>query len=370
MSSKKKNRLKVKQRAAKQRQRKIGFRSAELSEGEREMTGTTSYKKGCTHNAVTTVWTIGKGKIIAGSRAQMEAFSGHVDLHLNLCGQELKAPFTLNRWALTQLPRKLFPNLRRVNSPEIRIDWPDGGVPKVGKNFWEDIVKYVYKGEKIVGIFCIGGHGRTGTALASIAAVSGVKGDIVEQIRKNYCMDAVESDSQIAYLKELGCTTECKPSRSYGSATSGGWSGGSSWQGGQYDDFLSKSKETKTGKDEGKSSYRYMTGNIYIDAIIRAHKVNLPQEDAQKIMKKLKEVGSVEMINLVCAKGLNGYNNRFPIMTDAAHLPKIVREYLEDEAKAVAEGKPSKSAAGEASDLVSVVDASLVGLKPPTEAGN
>lgn len=46
---------------------------------------------------------------------------------------------------------------------------------------------------------CIGGHGRTGTFLAALAALSGEK-DAIEYVRAHYCDKAVETPEQVDFL--------------------------------------------------------------------------------------------------------------------------------------------------------------------------
>lgn len=55
-------------------------------------------------------------------------------------------------------------------------------------------------------IGCMGGHGRTGLVLASIAASLGEK-DAIPWVRKHHCKKAVESREQVAFLvKHFGVT--------------------------------------------------------------------------------------------------------------------------------------------------------------------
>jgi protein-tyrosine phosphatase len=52
-----------------------------------------------------------------------------------------------------------------------------------------------------VEVGCLGGHGRTGTALACLAVLSGHSpGDAVNWVRANYCSDAVETPEQEAFV--------------------------------------------------------------------------------------------------------------------------------------------------------------------------
>lgn len=91
-------------------------------------------------------------------------------------------------------------------APTITIEWPDYGAPPVNAGFWSklnDLCKAtdIHK----VLFYCVGGHGRTGTALSSVLVeVCGTTPkDAVKYVRDNYCKEAVESESQVEYLMEL-----------------------------------------------------------------------------------------------------------------------------------------------------------------------
>jgi len=78
----------------------------------------------------------------------------------------------------------------------------------VSKEWWKSLVNAI-KGlseEGDIGIYCYGGHGRTGTALSILASLSGnvpEKEDAVDWVRRNYCPEAVESWVQIDYIKQV-----------------------------------------------------------------------------------------------------------------------------------------------------------------------
>ncbi len=53
-------------------------------------------------------------------------------------------------------------------------------------------------------IGCLGGHGRTGTALACLAALAGhPAAAAVAWVRSSYCPQAVETPSQEAFIAAL-----------------------------------------------------------------------------------------------------------------------------------------------------------------------
>ena len=55
-----------------------------------------------------------------------------------------------------------------------------------------------------VEIGCLGGHGRTGTALACLAVLTGTAPDeAVAWVRRRYCDHAVETDAQRAFVERF-----------------------------------------------------------------------------------------------------------------------------------------------------------------------
>jgi hypothetical protein len=83
--------------------------------------------------------------------------------------------------------------------PHEHLDWPDFGVPEdpdLLRRALTDLLDRAREGA-LVEIGCLGGHGRTGTALACVAVLTGTPADeAVAWVRANYCYKAVETDSQ------------------------------------------------------------------------------------------------------------------------------------------------------------------------------
>jgi len=105
----------------------------------------------------------------------------------------------------------------------IRIDLfiRDGGAPYLPAAFYWDLLKDITdyaKSQDAVEInvlaACQGGHGRTGTILATIAGLTGVStGDPVEWLRGIYCKKAVETEEQIEYIANTtGLEVKAEPS--------------------------------------------------------------------------------------------------------------------------------------------------------------
>jgi hypothetical protein len=84
------------------------------------------------------------------------------------------------------------------------IDWPDYGAPPFRYGFTRSVHKHCVKqGIKEVVVYCVGGHGRTGTYLSSLLIeVQGLSyTDAVNFVRGAHCKKAVESKAQEAWLK-------------------------------------------------------------------------------------------------------------------------------------------------------------------------
>lgn len=97
-------------------------------------------------------------------------------------------------------------NLESINTPRIRIEWKDGGVPYLDREVWDKILLTIKAQKKDVLVSCIGGHGRTGTALAILAALSGAckeDEDPIEFVRDIYCKYAVEKKIQCEYVEDI-----------------------------------------------------------------------------------------------------------------------------------------------------------------------
>jgi hypothetical protein len=90
--------------------------------------------------------------------------------------------------------------------PHEHVDWPDFGVPADVDALLEALRRAAgraQRGERVE-IGCLGGHGRTGTALACLAILAGVPpAGAVAWVRTTYCVQAVETDEQRALVAGL-----------------------------------------------------------------------------------------------------------------------------------------------------------------------
>jgi hypothetical protein len=90
--------------------------------------------------------------------------------------------------------------------PHNHVDWPDFGVPMDGDALRVallDLLDRARRGESVE-MGCLGGHGRTGTALACLAVLTGTPaGEAVAWVRANYCKKAVETDEQESLVRHF-----------------------------------------------------------------------------------------------------------------------------------------------------------------------
>jgi len=90
--------------------------------------------------------------------------------------------------------------------PAEHLDWPDFGVPKQHAladasihRAWDEARK-----GKNVEVACVGGHGRTGTVLACMAVLAGIRPeDAVTWVRERYCERAVQEPAQAYWVERF-----------------------------------------------------------------------------------------------------------------------------------------------------------------------
>lgn len=90
--------------------------------------------------------------------------------------------------------------------PHDHLDWPDFGVPESAAPAiaaLRSVLDRARAGERVE-VGCIGGHGRTGTALACLAILSGHPArNAVDWVRTAYCANAVETPEQETFIAQF-----------------------------------------------------------------------------------------------------------------------------------------------------------------------
>src|SRR5439155_25781950 len=88
----------------------------------------------------------------------------------------------------------------------VRIAWPDFKLPPVDARFFVDVARWL--ANRPVLCVCMGGHGRSGTAAASLLAAYGVGGnEAITQVRAKHCRSAIESKAQEGFVRLVA---DCK----------------------------------------------------------------------------------------------------------------------------------------------------------------
>jgi Protein-tyrosine phosphatase len=87
--------------------------------------------------------------------------------------------------------------------PHSHLTWPDMGVPADGDAAaaaLRDLLARARAGQNVE-LGCIGGHGRTGTALACLAVLTGLDpSEAVRWVRASYCPQAIENVPQEVFV--------------------------------------------------------------------------------------------------------------------------------------------------------------------------
>jgi protein-tyrosine phosphatase len=90
----------------------------------------------------------------------------------------------------------------------VTVDWPDFGVPTDTTKLTaalREALDRARRGE-LVEVGCLGGHGRTGTAIACLAVLAGLNSDPVDWVRAAYCDRAVETAEQEEFARKFATT--------------------------------------------------------------------------------------------------------------------------------------------------------------------
>jgi protein-tyrosine phosphatase len=174
--------------------------------------------KVCTHRPQHVIAGDGWG-VWAGKRLDVRYNAADFDLVINLTYSSVKQTHVI------PIPELQTWEDHHASFTEMLLDWPDFGVVTLPRKFWEQLIAHVIENKMRVLVFCEGGHGRTGTAVACMMVVAlDMKPDkAMEWIRKNYCFEAIESLAQEQYIRRVAATEEVKDDAATVAITRGAW---------------------------------------------------------------------------------------------------------------------------------------------------
>lgn len=159
----------------------------------------------CSHNPTHIINGGEEGwNVFAGNRWGCSDKLGDYDLVLNLTGDPVRRSVG-HVIPIAELKKWQGKSPSSPKYTEVVLDWPDMGVVNLGKDFWAAFTDYVRKEKKKVVVFCVGGHGRTGTALAVLLHnfLGWSAEESIKWVRKNYCNKTIETVSQMEYVYEM-----------------------------------------------------------------------------------------------------------------------------------------------------------------------
>ncbi|HEX2918260.1 MAG TPA: protein-tyrosine phosphatase family protein [Edaphobacter sp.] len=134
--------------------------------------------------------------IFAGAGADCLSSMVRFDFVLNLTGE------SLFRKHVIPVPELAHWEGRGPRVPELVLDWPDMGTVDLPRQFWVDLIEHLNRTSASMLVFCVGGHGRTGTAIASLMVACGwTSADATAWVRAHYCGRAIETDEQEDYVR-------------------------------------------------------------------------------------------------------------------------------------------------------------------------
>lgn len=161
------------------------------------------------HDSSQPILTLGKATVYAGGSRDLDICDDW-SLVVNFSGYSDNSPFA-HAWGQAGKLCKGFMkamDLQYQYLPELEIYWGDGKAPELTLDEWKALITDISKVKGKVFLHCVGGHGRTGTALAVIAHLTNMNyGDhegIVQFLRASYCEKIVETTKQTEYLKSIG----------------------------------------------------------------------------------------------------------------------------------------------------------------------
>ena len=136
-------------------------------------------------------------EIWAGTKSDCRPFLGSFDLLLNCSGMSTLLP-------KHKIPMEWGKKFETVEFKEIYLDWDNMAAVMIDSGFWKELINHLRENALRLLVFCQGGHGRTGTAVAALLISDGWTADeAIFHVRSTYCPKAIESMAQWNYLHDL-----------------------------------------------------------------------------------------------------------------------------------------------------------------------
>jgi hypothetical protein len=184
---------------------------------------TSSYSTASCSHPTTPIFQFKKCSIYAGTPAEAKRLRS-IELIIDISGYfrreneedlvELNKVAKL-KFGKSRAVQKLMSYHFQPAEPKMYIDWPDMQRPPFSWRFVSDLMAMLGSIKGNVFIHCFGGHGRTGTLLCAIGHYINLHTknakaphDMIQHIRSAYCTQAVETSTQILWLKSVGCPVE------------------------------------------------------------------------------------------------------------------------------------------------------------------
>jgi protein-tyrosine phosphatase len=164
----------------------------------------TTYKEKCRH-VETDVFVADGVTYHGGSESKISEVWPKGWLVVNLTGFKRKDSDKALLTGDETLVKALSEFMERDQAIYLNVDWKDYGAPPTVFGFFRRLHEAAIKHNLMdVVFYCLGGHGRTGTALASmLIEVGGYSAkQAYDAVKLHYCKEAIESNSQIVHLND------------------------------------------------------------------------------------------------------------------------------------------------------------------------
>ena len=176
------------------------------SKREMKMSDKSSGKKCNGHDGSAKVATLSRGIVVAGAQGAAINY-GEADIVVDLAGGTRQAFKNAASTVLSGTEWLVSALASAVKHPDtLFVEWPDMGIPRVGPRFWRELYSVTPDKARVV-FACVGGHGRTGTALACYIAASMKEVpdavDLIRLVRRLHCGHAIEVKAQDDYIARV-----------------------------------------------------------------------------------------------------------------------------------------------------------------------